>query len=82
MSDGDFENEWEDTSLVRDLVTSSFYDSGWTEYEYACAMKCSVKRFREIKATGRMTERKWDVLGDVMREIYEMSQEDYDGLLY
>ena len=82
MSEGDSENEWEDTGLVRDLVASSYYDSDWTEYEYACALKCSVKRFREIKKTGRITKRKWDILGDVLRQIYDMSQEDYDGLVY
>lgn len=82
MSEGDFKNEWEDTSLVKYLVTSSYYDSDWTEYEYACAMKCSVKRLREIRRTGRITKRKWDVLGDVLREIYDMSQDDYDGLMY
>lgn len=80
MSDSDLENEWEDTELIRDLVTSSFYDSDWTEYEYACALKCSVKRFREIKATGRITKRKWDELGEVLRVIYDTSDYDYDDI--
>jgi hypothetical protein len=65
--------------MVKDLISSCHLDSGWTMYEFACAMKCSVKRLIEIKSTGRITKRKWDLLGEILRDVYS-EKPDYDDI--
>ena len=76
-----YDNEWEDTHLVYDLINSCYSDSGWTMYEFACAMKCSVKRLLEIQLTGRITKRKWDLLGEILKEVYP-EKPYYDEVLW
>ena len=74
-----YPNEWEDTQLVKDLMRDIYCDTYLTEYEFACAMKCSVRQLRMIRQTGHITKRKWDLLGEILQDVYS-GEPEHDGI--
>ena len=72
----------DDPELVMDLMNQALDDSGYTMFELACLMKCSVSSLRRIMNTGKITERQWKNLDNAFAEIYDTTKEMEAEYLY
>ena len=65
----------DDPELVMDLMRQALDDSGYTMFELARLMKCSVSSLKHIMNTGKITERQWKNLDNAFAEIYDTTKE-------